>query len=306
MRVVALIPGGISDQLLFFPTLDDLKQSYPDLDIDVVVEPRSKAAYRVSKSVNEVVLFDFQDRNSPADWANLLGIIRDRYYDVAISASPGWAVGFLLWLSGVAMRVGYGSKLFLTNPVPFKPNQYQALTYHDLLQGMGISSACPELAISIPKGDLDWADAEQKRQGIGSYVLIYLGTAESEPYPLNSWQQIVQDFQQRQPDLSVVVTGDDPQVVTTLAQACPTVKVIKPGDIGKLAAIIAGANLVLTPNSLALHLAVALKVYTLALFGKADPAKLLPDNEKFLALKAPSGNIADISPQQVLTKVWGG
>ena len=58
MRVVALIPGGIGDQILFFPTLDDLKRIYPDAQIDVVVEPRSKGAYRVSKSIHEVLLFD--------------------------------------------------------------------------------------------------------------------------------------------------------------------------------------------------------------------------------------------------------
>ncbi|HAX79528.1 MAG TPA: glycosyltransferase, partial [Cyanobacteria bacterium UBA11372] len=82
MRVVALVPGGIGDQILFFPTLDDLKRSYPDADIDVVVEPRSAGAYRVCKSVNDVLLYDFKDRNSPADWGNLLGRLRDREYDV--------------------------------------------------------------------------------------------------------------------------------------------------------------------------------------------------------------------------------
>jgi len=29
MQVLALVPGGISDQLLFFPTLEHLKQAFP-------------------------------------------------------------------------------------------------------------------------------------------------------------------------------------------------------------------------------------------------------------------------------------
>lgn len=85
MRVVALVPGGIGDQILFFPTLDDLKRYYPNAQIDVVVEPRSKAAYRVSKSVENVLTFDFKDRNSLADWANVVGMIREHEYDVAIA-----------------------------------------------------------------------------------------------------------------------------------------------------------------------------------------------------------------------------
>jgi len=47
MRILALVLGGTGDQLLFFPTLDTLKQQYPKAEIDVVVEPRAMAAYRI-------------------------------------------------------------------------------------------------------------------------------------------------------------------------------------------------------------------------------------------------------------------
>ncbi|NJL39626.1 MAG: lipopolysaccharide heptosyltransferase family protein, partial [Leptolyngbyaceae cyanobacterium SM1_4_3] len=66
------------------------------------------------------------------------------------------------------------------------------------------------------------------------------------------------------------------------------------------------ANLLLCTDSAPMHLAVALKVYTLALFGPTDPAKLLPASDKFLGIKSPTGNIADVDPQTVLKQVWGG
>jgi ADP-heptose:LPS heptosyltransferase len=315
MRVVALIPGGIADQILFFPTLDDLKQHYPDAEIDVVVEPQSKPAYRVSKSVNDVLLFDFKDRNSPADWANLLGVLRDRDYEAVLSLSRNWEAKLLLWLTGIPARVGFadGSSFFLTNPVPIKSEQYTANVYHDLLQGLGISSPCPELALRIPKSDQDWADTERKRLGINGYVLIYGGVSQSaidgaERYPLGSWQKIIQDFQQKQPDLPIVVVqgADDQEFVMSLTQACPGLKVTKPGDVGKLAAMIAGANLMLCTDSAPMYLAVALQVYTLVLFGGADPEKALPKTDKFVGIKSASNRLADIPPEQVLQKVWGG
>ncbi|MBD2462388.1 glycosyltransferase family 9 protein [Oscillatoria sp. FACHB-1407] len=319
MRIVALVPGGIGDQILFFPTLDNLKQIYPDSEIDVVVEPRSKGAYRVCKSVNDTIAFDFKDRNSPADWANLLGVLRDRSYDVAIALGQRWAVGLLLWLTGIPVRVGYagGGNSFLTNSVPLKTDQYAAEMYHDLLKGLGIKTPCPELAIAIPKRDIDWAETEQKRLGIAGsgYVLIHGGSSElavtkgiDKIYPAENWQQIVQDFQQKQPDLPLVVVKgpDDQDIVAALTKANPTLKVTTPGDVGKLAAMIAGANLMLCTDSAPMHLAVALKVYTLALFGPTDPAKLLPVSDKFAAIKSPTGNMTDIAPATVLQKVWGG
>lgn len=312
MRIVALVPGGISEQLLFFPTLDALKHRYPNADIDVVVEPRAISAYRVSKSVNDTITFDFKDNNSPADWANLLGVLRDRDYSAALSTGGGWGMGLLLWLAGMPTRVGFESSLstfFATQTVPLKREQYIAEMYHDLLQGFDITTPCPELAISIPRRDLDWASTEQTHLGIsgGGYVLIYDG-ADSETYPPERWGTIIQDFRQKQPNLPLVIvrSADNAELVGSLVQAVPELKVTAPPDLGKLAAMIAGANLMLCTASAPMHLAVGLKVYTLALFGSTKSAQLLPASDKFLGIQSASGKLADIDPKTVLQKVWGG
>jgi ADP-heptose:LPS heptosyltransferase len=319
MRVVALVPGGIGDQILLFPTLDDLKRYYPNVQIDVVVEPRSKAAYRVSKSINEVLTFDYKDRNSLADWGNLVGMIRDREYDAAITVGQSWLVGLLLWLTGIPTRIGYQGKgaVFLTNTLQFQPSQYLAAVYHDLLQPFGINSPYPELVVNVPKPDIEWAQKEQQRLGVNEtgYVLIYPGSSQSSPakslekiYPVQNWQKIIQDFQHKQPDLPVVIVKEpeDEQIVRSLLDSCHHLKVTSPDNIGKLAAIIGGASLMLTTDSVALQLSVAVQTYTIALFGATNPAQLLPNSDKFLAIKSPTGKMTDISPKVVLEKIWGG
>lgn len=320
MRIVAFVPGGIGDQLLFFPTLDDLKQIYPNAQLDVVIEPRAKAAYQVSRSVHNTILFDYEDRNSLADFGNLLGAVREQEYDVAISLGRGWGIGLALWLTGIPIRIGYAGtpgQVFLTNTVPLKPDQYAACMYHDLLKGLDIHTPCPELSINVSTKDLDWADAERKRLGLQSsgYVLIHGGFSQrskdmgiNKIYPVESWKGIIQDFERRQPDLPLVVVQEpeDEKFVQELVQSSPKLKVTVPEDIGKLAAMIAGANLMLCTDSAPMHLAVAVKTYTLALFGSTDPKRLLPESNRFVGIKSLTGQLADISPQMVLEKVWGG
>ncbi len=317
MRILALVPGGIGDQILFFPTLDGLKRLYPDAQIDVVVEPRSRDAYRVSKSVRDTIPFDFKARNSLADFGNLLGTIRDREYNIAITLGQRWSVGFLLWLTGIPTRVGYASKndSFLTNTVPLKKEQYAACMYHDLLRAIGVTEPCPEIAVSVPAKDLDWADGECKRLGVSSYVLLHGGSSTlakqkgiDKIYPVESWNGIIRDFQRKQPDLPIVVVQgpDDDEFVAALVQANPQVKVTSPEDLGKLTAMIAGANLMLCTDSGPMHLAVAVQTYTLALFGPTDPQKLLPNNPRFIGIKSFTGKMSDISPNAVMEKVWGG
>lgn len=321
MRILALVPGGIGDQILFFPTLDDLKATYPDAQIDVVVEPRAKAAYRISKSVSDTILFDFKGSNSLSDWSNLLGVLRDREYDVALSLGQRWGIGFLLWLSGISTRIGYAngaaSETFLTKTVALNSNQYAAAMYHDLLKGLGIDRPLSEVAISVPAKDLEWADAERKRLGLqsGSYVLIHPGASElsqrkgiDKIYPAESWQKIIQDFQQKQPDLPIVLLKgeEDEAIVSELVALCPGTKITAPENIGQSVAMVAGASLMLCTDSAPMHLAIAAQTFTLALFGATDPEKLLPKSDRIAAIKSPTGKMADISPQMVLDRVWGG
>jgi ADP-heptose:LPS heptosyltransferase len=319
MRVVALVPGGIGDQILFFPTLDDLKRHYPNAQVDVIVEPRSKGAYRVSKTVRDVLAFDYKDRSSLADFGNLLGMIREREYDVAIALGQSWLVGLLLWLTGIPTRVGYkaGGTPFLTNPVPLNQQQYAAAMYHDLLQGLEIKSPCPELAVNVPTADIEWAEKEQKRLGISDtgYILIHGGSSKiaqvkgiDKIYPVASWQEIIQQFQKQQPEMPIVVVQgpEDKELVQLLMQSCPGIKVTSPGDIGKLAAMIAGANLMVCTDSAPMHLSVAVQTYTIALFGPTESAKLLPQSDRYVAIKSSTGNMADIPAKDVLEKIFGG
>ncbi|PAX60631.1 glycosyltransferase family 9 protein [Brunnivagina elsteri] len=337
MRIIALVSGGISDQILFFPTIDDIKRYYPNAQIDVVTEPRSKIAYRVSKSVSDVITFDFRDRNSLADWGNLVGTIRDREYDVAITFGQSWFISLLLWLTGIPTRVGFKGKGsgFLTHAVPLNKRQYAPFIYHDLLKGIGINSPCPELTVNVPKSDIEWATNEQKRLGIkdSGYVLIY-GTSSESPsgfisskeikplsktnspqirgtdniYPVENWVHIIQAFQQKQPEMPIIVIAEpnDEVFIRSIKESIPNIKVMLADDIGKLTAIIAGANLMLCTDSAPIHLSVAVQTYTIVLFGSAEPTTLLPQSDKFLAIKSLTGKLTDIPVATVLEKVWGG
>ncbi|NJM97019.1 MAG: glycosyltransferase family 9 protein [Phormidesmis sp. RL_2_1] len=324
MRILALVPGGISDQLLFFPALEDIKRAYPNAEIGVVVEPQAAAAYRVSKIVDTVVPFAFAAANSSSDWANLLGIIRDREYEVALTTNTKWGTGLLLWLSGTPTRIAYSTTdtpWFYTTTVVDKasqPAQYQAERYHELLRPLDINGPTPAPSINVPEGDIAWASALRDRLQLTSgYVLMYPGPATGKgdklaSYPTASWQILIQDFRAKQPKLPIVLlqTEDSSAQVNALKSADTNLTVAATENLGQSAALIAGADLVLTPDSHIMQLAVALKVFTLALFGTNKPSEMLPPidgaDTRFLGIASETNTIADIQPETVLQKVWGG
>ncbi len=314
MRILALVPGDISDQILFFPTIDDLKKRYPEAQIDVVVEPRAKDAYQVSKSVRETVVFDYNGRNSLADWGNLLGVIRDREYELALTYDDKWSTGLLLWLSGIPARIGFSggpSELYLTAAVaPDNQKKYIADRYHDLLKGMNLSGASPELAVNVPTKDLAWADAERKRIGLsnGGYIMVWgSGNSPNSMYPTDQWQLVLKDFQKKQPDLPLVLADSgDGAWMKALTDVMPSLKVTRPSNAGQCVALFAGASLLMCCESAAMHLSIAAKTFTLVLLSDSDPKLVLPQSDRVVALKSSGRRVGEIAPSTILEKVWGG
>ncbi|MEO0521172.1 MAG: glycosyltransferase family 9 protein [Cyanobacteria bacterium P01_A01_bin.116] len=327
MRILALVPGGISEQLLFFPALEDIKKAYPNAEIGVVVDPRAASAYRVSKIVDTVVPFAFSSSNSPSDWANLLGLIRDREYEVVLSTDTKWGMGLLLWLSGVPTRITYDSTAtpwFYTATVPDvsgDSTQYKAQHYYNLLSAIDIQGSPHSPTINLPEGDLAWANTLRDRQNLkDGYVLMYPGPEghrqkdaadASKFYPTDSWHAVIKDFREKQPDMPIVLlqTNHSTTQVNELKNRDQQLIIVTSENLGQTAAIIAGANLVLTPDSYVMQISVALKVFTLALFGIHQPSEMLPhiegDETRFLGIASGQQKIADIKPETVLQKVWG-
>jgi ADP-heptose:LPS heptosyltransferase len=315
MRVLALVPGGIEDQLRFFPTINHLKTAFEKAEIAVAVAPEAQEVYRLSKVVTEVIPYPFQMRNSPADWANLLGIVRDREFEVVLTLTRSWSIGLLLWLSGVPARVGYAggtNDLLLTSTVPLKSEQPLVQQYHDLLQAIDVAGPSPALTINVPQSDIKAVDNLRQTANLSQgYVLVYPGATETgETYGTAQWVAILKDFQQRQPGIPLVLvrTSASARQIMAINEGIPGLTVIEPETIGQMAALIAGANLLITVDSYPLYLAAALQVYSLGLFGAGDPDKLLPpltsEDQRVLALKSTTGKLADISADMVLKKIW--
>ncbi|MDJ0532484.1 MAG: glycosyltransferase family 9 protein [Xenococcaceae cyanobacterium MO_207.B15] len=308
MRILALIPGGIGNQIYFFPTLETLKDKYPNGMIDVMVEPQSKSAYRVCKNVNSVITFDYQDRNGLADYLNILGVIRDQDYDAVISYGVPWSVQLVLWLNGIPIRISESQEKswLISHPIPPSDQEYLPQKYHHSLEGLNIDKPCPKVKINVPQKDIDWAEAEQQRLNLKEgYVVIHSTT---DTYPQKSWSEIITNIQEKQPELPIVLIQNseiEDQWIEQIMSRNSNIKVTFPSDVGKLAAIIAGANLVLSTESSSLALALAVETYTIALCPSSVSKQILPSaDDNFIIVESPTDKLADIEPKTVLEKMF--
>ncbi len=322
LRVLAISPGGIGDQILLFPTLAGIKATYAQVELDVLAEPRALGAYSLCPSIHKALGFDFKGNLPLGDWVNLIGQIRERNYDgvVSLGRSPG--VAFLLWLTGIPTRVGYGGRpladLLLTNPVILRQDQYAAEMYHDLLAGFGTDLASTLPQVRLRSEDQTWCQKQLKKLDLDPkrLVLLHPGASQlsqqkgiAKVYPAQKWSAVLMELHKAAAQLQLVVIAgpDDQQSLSILqGQLGDLVQFIIPPDVGKLAALINQSALLLCVDSAPMHLGVATGRPLVALFGPTNPQRLLPSDPRFVALQNP--NVEGIAIQQIVqaaTKLLG-
>ncbi|KAG6501160.1 hypothetical protein ZIOFF_041030 [Zingiber officinale] len=104
-----VISGGVYENLLFFPVIQLIKDRYPGLQIDVVALPRGKQVYEVNKNVRWANVYDpDEDFPEPTEYVNMIGLLKNRYYDLILSTKlAGLGHAAFLFMTSARDKVSY-------------------------------------------------------------------------------------------------------------------------------------------------------------------------------------------------------
>ncbi|XP_042472357.1 photosynthetic NDH subunit of subcomplex B 1, chloroplastic-like [Zingiber officinale] len=104
-----VISGGVYENLLFFPVIQLIKDRYLDVQIDVIASPRGKQVYEVNKNVRWVNVYDpDEDFPEPAEYVNMIGLLKNRYYDSSLSTKlAGLGHAAFLFMTSARDKVSY-------------------------------------------------------------------------------------------------------------------------------------------------------------------------------------------------------
>jgi ADP-heptose:LPS heptosyltransferase len=314
-KLLAINFGGIGDEILFLPTLQTIREAHPDWHITLLVEPRSKSVKEITNVFDDVVTFDIKKKPLlSSDLVDLVGILKGGGYDLVLSSGSSPLVSALLFLSGIPERVGYHSgilaKVLLTKPVRLNRNQYAANMYHDLVQGLGLSSKSVIPALMVPQTNLKamkqfvssaLAKAGRKK---AATVLIHPGTSLLalqkgiiKTWAPDQWAALIERLT-TQEDIQVILAGgpDDTETVNQiqkeLSEKNLASKVISAAgqtkSLADLAALIQLCDLLVCVDSAPMHVGVGLSKPLVSLFGPTDHKLLVPQDKAFKALSSKS------------------
>lgn len=290
--------GSIGDAVNTVPLAVALKAARPDATLAWLIEPKSLPAVEGLRAVDRFIVFD-----RPAGWPAALRALREvRSFrpDLVIDLQRILRSSFFTFLSGSPRRLGFDrsrckevSWLFTNEKIsPADPSRHMVEQYLEFAAYLG----CPPrpAAFDLPFGPADRAAAVALLPPAagGGFVVLNVGATK----PANRWPEANAAAFCRliaeKTSLAVALTGgreDAPRARSIAERAsCPgrVVELAGKTTLRELSGVLLSARAVVSNDSGPMHIASALGVPTVGLFGPSDPRRTGPYRHLSLVVRS--------------------
>ncbi len=293
-KILLINFGGIGDEILFLPVIKSVKEKYPESEITLCLEPRSKSIKDLSCNIDKLLLVDIKSKNKYLELLKLCLKVRFCNYDTVISSGANKMIPLLLFFMGIKNRIGYDSggitKNLLTQAVKLNKNQYAGRMYHDLVNEF---TKCEYEDPSI--------NAEKSTK-TAEMIVIHPGVSKMsiekniiKSYGNERWAELTELLLNKGEKVALVGGPDDEECIYEILRIlnekncnCENLHNFygQTKNLNELASLMAGSKVVVCCDSAPMHLAIALGVKTIAIFGPTDEKKLVPKRNNVVVIKA--------------------
>lgn len=241
MRALFLIPGGSSQQLQSFAAVAAVADQL-HADIQVVCPLAAVPLWSLHPAVERAMPFSYEQATL-ADWANLMGSLREPDFQVSLNLAPSRQMDLMLSMSHIPTRVASGGFSATERITPIEGG-WANQAFEAFLRPIGVRLEADSFRLPVAPADLEAASAALP-SGDGPALLLAPSGAGSD-WPAQQWQDLIAKIRSKLPNLRALAG----------TQA---------GDMRKRAAQIASADVVLASDPVAIELALLLGLPLVAL-----------------------------------------
>jgi heptosyltransferase-3 len=309
----------MGDMLCAVPTLRAIAETFTPVAMALVTAPVNDGVVRGNPHLQEVFLFDkVRLRRSPLGVLRFLRQLRRFHADLAIvlnSVSYSGTSSWIAVLSGAKRIIGGDSRPFGWSFSDWLYNLQMPSSQKIETHAIDHSLA-PLLAVGITTEDksteLKWAQedgvrAERFLSNAGSppYVAVHPGAGkEANRWPAGRFAALLE----RLHDAGWspwCVEGPADHDATEEVAACLSWKlpVLRGVSVRTVGAALAASDLAVVNDTGVMHVAGAVGVPTVALFGPTPARQWKPPGEHVVALQSPDGTMDSLSEEEVWTAV---
>ncbi|MBL7996388.1 lipopolysaccharide heptosyltransferase II [bacterium] len=318
-NILINISAGIGDALMAEPLVRVIKQTKPDIKIDLLVSLPTKAIFQNNSSVNRIFVLELGFLKI----IKLIRQLRKQRYDIFIGTIPSNTLSQVLvpYLSGIPFRtkhrtphIGSRDFDFLFNRIePIPEGRHRIKCNLDLLKHVGVShsevDASPNFLVSDDvllnvNGMLAQEGFDTKKLTVGFHPGCNMQAALKRWAP-NNYAKLMQYFQEQWNAQLIIVGGQDEQEDVRHIESLLTDKpmnFVGKASLHETAALIKLCTFLISNDSGIMHLATAVGVPVFAIFGPKDERHIGPYGNKHTVIREGT-DVNNVSVEKVVNTI---
>ena len=290
-RLLIRSTNWIGDAVMTTPAVRAIRKNFPDARISILTKPWVAPVFSDSPYVDNLLIYDEAGKHKGMVGKMRLAKDLKQYgFDAAILLQNAFEAALITFFAGIPCRIGYNTDVrgfLLTHSVSCTPQikkMHQTGYYLGILQGIGLETDGLGLDLVVNKKYQKRATEILEKHGISRADRL-VGINPSATFgPAKQW------FPERYADLSdkihevfgadILLFGgpEDKELGRRIAQMMqhPLVDLCGKTKLEEAMALINMCNLFITNDSGLMHVAAALDIPLIAIFGSTNPVTTGP------------------------------
>ena len=292
-KILIIRNDGIGDLLNSTPAITMLRKNYANAEITVLAQPLNASVLVGNPDVDRVLIFDRKNLHRRLrDRLRFYRNLRHEQYDlVVVMRTTSWG-NLVAFLSGAKHRLGRSQKRFSSLLTHTWRGQYKKGETHevdrnfDLVRLICNGNGHRQLVLNLQDDELDKAKRLLGSWEIGpTDFLVGIhpgGSSFDKRWPEENYAQVVDRLTREYGAKILILRGpDESELEWNLQNAVQSESIAyAPESIRELAALIKHCSLFVCNDSGPMHIAAALDVRTVAIFGPTDHVAWKPLSEE--------------------------
>ena len=287
--------SSLGDVLLTTPAIRTLRQRLPRTKISMLTDEPYRDLVNQNPHLDEVLTVNRKDKGLVPS-LQLINLLRSKKFDVVFDFQRKFGTSLISWLTQAQIRVGFHrpNGYLLTNPVAIDRHNRQHVIddYFQLLGVVGIPADDRELELHVSQENRAFAAQKIGQESVailGPTLGLFPGASwEFKQWPAQRFVEIgrryIQDYQGR-----VLIFGSSTERALSehIAEQIGSSAKSLAGEfrLGQLAGFIEHCDLFIANDTGPMHMATALGIPTICLFGPGNYHKFRPLSGKHIALR---------------------
>lgn len=291
-KMLIIRADGIGDMLNATPALALLRQNYPSAEITVLARPLNAPVLYGNPDVDRVLIFDKRGKHQALkDKLKFFHSIRLEKFDLVVVLHTATIPNFIAYISGAQHRLGRYQKGFRSTLTHTWYGKYNKGETHEVDRNLElVKLICEGEGVRKPVFNLmpdEAADAEALLKSWKIYNGNFLigmhpgGSSFDKRWPEKNYAELADKLANRYEANILLLRGpDEVELTDKICEAMQNRAIVYgPKTIRELGAILSQCDLVVCNDSGPMHLAAALDVQTVAVFGPTDYVAWRPMSE---------------------------